>query len=82
MTAEDRIKTEDWGSADVKCPFWRGSNERNICCEGARRGETIRRRLPHKRGREREMLRFCCQNYTDCEFYKIAERKYDEHDKR
>ena len=69
---EERIKTEDWGSADVKCPFWKGTSQRGIFCEGLRRGETIRRLLPNKHAKAREMKKFCCADYELCGIFQLV----------
>ena len=43
---DERLKSNGWDAYKVQCPFWKGSSERAICCEGIVKGETIRRRLP------------------------------------
>lgn len=68
----ERLKSGGWGQRDVRCPFWRGETDRAVCCEGLRPGETIRRLLPDKDAKLREMRAFCCGGYDQCPVYGLV----------
>lgn len=70
--ADERLKSGGWDSYKVRCPFWKGSSERAICCEGVVKGETIRRRLPNKEAKELEMDMYCRKNYELCKIFQLV----------
>lgn len=70
--SQNRLKSNSWGSVHAACPFWRGETDRAICCEGVREGETIRRMLPDKEAKHREMLEYCCKDYKLCKIFQLV----------
>jgi hypothetical protein len=69
---EERTRTGAWSSVEVQCPFWKGETTRAICCEGLRKGEVIRRLLPDKEAKKKELRKYCCKNYELCGIFQMV----------
>ena len=65
----------DYGSQNVKCPFYKGEDEKKIICEGI-----IAPICVHifKSAKKKVLTKktFCDNNYESCEHSKNLERKY------
>lgn len=73
-----------WGSAEVKCPFYNSHNSNSISCESLLCGKG---RLTHsffvKTDQQRHMRRCCCSQYRKCLYYRmLIEMKYSENPSR
>lgn len=75
--ADERMHSGSYSSADVRCPFWKGETNRAICCEGLRKGETIRRLLPDKAAKRRELRKYCCKDYELCGIFQLVYGGYE-----
>lgn len=64
----------------VQCPFYcEDDGKFSIICEGFGDALTLKQRFRNKAQYETQMTAFCCDNYKNCEVYRLLmETKYDE----
>ena len=67
----------DYGSQNIRCPFYKGSDEKNIRCEGVVSPICIQRFRSVKR-RSSVIEFYCASDYQECRHYKsvIQKAKY------
>ena len=63
---------------DVKCPFFKGSDDKRISCEGVVNGSIIIVAFSSKNKRNIQKNTFCDHKYENCELYCAIKEKYDE----
>ena len=67
----------DYGSQDVKCPFYKKDNKTKIICEGVINDTCTQ---PFKSTKKKEIYKnnYCCTfHYKECPYFKLLDRKYD-----
>ena len=63
---------------DIKCPFFRELLKKGISCEGLTDDSIIKQWFNSAKGKELHAEIFCKRKYTNCEIYRMLEKKYDE----
>lgn len=63
---------------DVLCPFFRELSKRGISCEGLTDDSIIKQWFNSPKGKELHTDVFCKKKYTNCEIYRMLEKKYEE----
>lgn len=67
----------EYGSQDVKCPYYRGDIEKSIKCEGAINKICTQPFKSHQK-KETYKEKYCCSfNYKNCPYCKMLDRKYE-----
>lgn len=66
----------DWEDVDVKCPFYRRKDQRQLQCEGPKRSQRLILCFHDGKARDVHMGRYCCGRYQTCPLYPVAEAKY------
>lgn len=67
----------NYGTQDVKCPFYKGEDEKTIKCEGVISDSCTQ---PFKNGKKKEAHKeiYCdCYNFKNCPYHKILSKKYN-----
>ena len=68
-----------WESVEVRCPFYRENQQRQLTCEGLWPGSTQTVIKFRGSGQTREhMQRLCMGRYTQCRLYGCIEEKYED----
>lgn len=62
-------KKTEYGTEDVKCPFFQCHEPKVIVCEGITDDSVIRLWFKHNRGRNAQEDIFCKCAYEKCEIY-------------
>ncbi len=62
-------KKSSFGTADIRCPFFRYHEPMVIGCEGITDDSTIRMVFDTRDGRDRQERIFCTACYEKCELY-------------
>lgn len=63
----------------VKCHFYKDDGNLSIICEGFGEAMYLKQRYYNKAQYEKQMTVFCCENYKNCEAYRLLmETKYEE----
>lgn len=62
----------------AKCPFFKGSDDKRIACEGIADGCIITMGFSSRRKRDIQKRTFCDHKYENCELYNVIKEKYDE----
>ena len=66
----------DYGSANAKCPFYKGDAEKSIKCEGS----VANLCLHQFRSRSKKAEMFadkCCAEYEECPYFALLFEKYN-----
>ena len=77
LEGEDNIYTR-FDDVDVKCPFYKGSNEKKISCEGITDDCIIILSFNSKAKRDIQKEIFCNQKYKNCEVCRMLLEKYED----
>lgn len=66
-------------SKDALCPFYQYDDPGpcNLVCEGFMPGSTIKSHFRSKRSFREQVLKYCCENYKDCTWYKVVSMTYE-----
>lgn len=72
------MPTSRYDDVDAKCPFFRSSNKRKVCCEGITDDCTICLMFISEPKRNLHRNVFCNEKYEYCEVYKMLMEKYEE----
>ena len=67
-----------WTVAHLKCPFFLGETEKTVVCEGWLPHQKTEMRMSGKHEKREFMEQWCCENYQECEVYKLVMKKYEE----
>lgn len=71
-------KKSSFGTADIRCPFFRYHEPMVIGCEGITDDSTIRMVFDTRDGRDLQERIFCKGRYHYCEIYRAVYAKYEE----
>ena len=79
------MATKDYEDANVICPFYRKSRVgkvNRIICEGISDKSSISQIWSEKKGIQRHMKQFCCDQFSDCYLHQMLmwEKYNDEHE--
>ena len=72
----DRVMPTLFDDVDVKCPFFKASDKRQVTCEGITDDCIIKLVFFSEKKRNSHHRIFCCENYKKCEIYRMLEEKY------
>ena len=61
---------------DAKCPFYKGSDDKRISCEGIVEESIITVSFSSKKNRDTQRRIFCDNKYGNCEVYRMLNEKY------
>lgn len=61
----------------VQCPFFKGSEEKTVVCEGWMNDSILEQRFSRKQLKMDFVREWCCERYQECEIYKLCMRKYE-----
>lgn len=64
--------------ADVLCPFYSNATEKGIMCEGVTDNSVLKLLFKQTKFMYAYRRIYCCGRYTDCNIYKMLEKKYEE----
>lgn len=67
-----------WGTAEIRCPFFKKHEPKAISCEGITEDCVLRLVFTSQEGRERQESIFCSSAYEKCEIYRAIMEKYEE----
>ena len=67
-----------YDDVDAKCPFFKGSDDKRISCEGVVCGSIIIVAFSSRNKRNIQKKTFCDHKYENCELYNAIKEKYDE----
>ena len=62
----------------ARCPFFKGSDEKRISCEGFTDGSIVTQSFSSKEKRNKQKSIFCDCRFENCEVYRLLKEKYDE----
>ena len=69
----------EYKSVDVKCPFYKKSDNNQIICEGMTDDSTIHMCFSCTKSKNNHSKVFCENHYDKCEIYRaVMESKYNE----
>lgn len=63
---------------EIKCPFFKEQNPKNISCEGLVDDSIIKLCFVSPKAKDTQTRIFCEKSYKNCEIYRILEKKYEE----
>ncbi len=67
----------DWGTADVKCPFYKKEDPIRIVCEGISAKSVCHNIFHTGKGKLNHKKRYCnTDNYKECILFQALLRKY------
>lgn len=61
---------------DAKCPFYKGSDDKRISCEGIVEESIITVSFSSKKNRDTQRRIFCDDKFKNCEVYRMLNEKY------
>ena len=61
---------------DAKCPFYKGSDDKRISCEGIVEESIITVSFSSKKNRDTQRRIFCDDKFENCEVYRMLNEKY------
>ena len=65
--------TED---PDVRCPYYQGQAQSEVCCEGVRGNARIHMAFPGKQERRQYQQEFCCRDWCRCPVAGMHNRRW------
>lgn len=68
-------------SADIKCPYFKSLNKYSInCCDDTdtRTAYILAKVFRSKDALKSHITRYCCEEYKQCEIYKIIENRIEQ----
>jgi hypothetical protein len=63
---------------DARCPYFKGSGERKVMCEGITDDCNTILDFRNRESRNKHRELFCDRKYENCEIYRALEEKYDD----
>ncbi len=69
----------NWDDVNIKCPYYKACDERQISCESVTRNSSlITIRFHSREQKEEHMSQFCNSRFDSCCICALCERKYDQ----
>lgn len=66
----------DYGSVNVKCPFYLSEESNKIFCEGLEKGSRTALEFRGKQFKENVKDRYCSGDFEKCKLYYVIDSKY------
>lgn len=70
--------TTNYDDVEALCPYYKGSNAKQISCEGITEGSITILSFSSKEKRNKQRRIFCNQRYENCEVFRMLEEKYED----